>query len=160
MVSASTRLVLQLKTYRRLQVDDCLLIFACVCLTTSTVLGYVNVKSLYWDQALNYNPTFPFYLMKEHVDIKAHVITYQRPSYSYPALLWATIFSVKFAYLAFFRRLVDRVRPLIIYWRIILGLSAVSFPVCIISIYVVGWKWGQAAGQNLSLHICPAWLIL
>ena len=147
-----TRLVLQLKSYRHLRVEDYFLIFACISLTASTILGYANVSSLYWDQELNYNPTRYFYLIEQHVDVAAHINAYERLYYSYPSLLWTTIFSVKFAYLAFFRRLVDRVRPLVIHWRIIVGLSVVSFPVCVVSDYVVCVKRGLDAGQHFQLH--------
>lgn len=135
-----------MKTYRRLQVDDYFLLFACICLTASTVLGYINVSNLYWSQELDYNPTRSLFLLDEHVDIAAHINAYERLYYSYPSLLWAAIFAVKFAYLAFFRRLVDRVRPLVIYWRIIVILSVVSLPVCIVTIYVSCMKWGLEAG--------------
>ncbi|MCJ1422479.1 hypothetical protein MMC29_000359 [Sticta canariensis] len=137
LLAALTRLVLQLKTYRHLQVEDYSLIFACISLTASTILGYAN--------ELNYNPARYFHLVEEHVDVAAHINAYERLYYSYPCLLWATIFSVKFAYLAFFRRLVDRARPLVIYWRIVVGLSVVSFPVCVVSVYVVCVKWGLDA---------------
>ncbi len=155
MLGALTRLVLQLKTCHRLQVDDCFLIFACICLTATTVLSYANVGDLYWSQELNYNPSLLLYLMKQHVDIAARINTYQRVYNSQASLQWTVIFAVKFAYLAFFRRLVDRLRPLVIYWRIIVGLSAVSFPVCVISIYISCWKEKDEASQHFQLHFLP-----
>jgi len=146
--AASIRLILQIKIHRRLYLDDYFLLFACACLTAGTVLGYASVGSLYFSQDLNYNPTHFFYLLAKHVDIAAHINKYQRLYYSYPALLWTAIFVVKFGYLAFFRRLIDRIRPLIIYWRIIVGITIVSFPICIISIYVACTKWGLEAGEH------------
>ena len=137
MLGALTRLILQLKNYHRLQVDDRFLVFACVCLTASTVLSYATVRDLYWNQELNCNPSLLLYLMKEHVDSAAHISGCQRVYNGSASLLWTAILNVKSAYLAFFRRLVDRLRPLVIYWRIIVGLSAVSFLVCVISICVV-----------------------
>ena len=145
MLGALTRLVLQLKFYHRLQLDDWFLIFACICLTTSTVLSYANVGDLYWSQELIYNPSPLLHPTQEHVDVAAHIIAFQT------SLLWTVIFAVKFAYLAFFRRLVDRLRPLIIYWRIIVGISAVSFPICVISIYVSCFKKKLGAGQHFQL---------
>ena len=148
-LGALTRLVLQLKLHHRLQLDDTFLIFACICLTASTVLCYANVGNLYWNQELNYHPSLLLYLMQEHVDVAAHVNAYQSVYESSTSLLWAVIFAVKFAYLAFFRRLVDRVCSLVIYWRIVVGLCAVSFPICVISIYVSCSKKKQKAGQEL-----------
>ena len=146
MLGALTRLVLHLKTYRRLQVDDYLLVFACICLTAVTVLSYANVRALYWSQILGYNPSIMLYLDEEHVDAAAQINSYQKIYSSSASLLWTVVFAVKFAYLAFFRSLVNRLRPLIIYWRILVGLSAVSFPVCVISIYISCSKKKQESG--------------
>ena len=151
MVAALVRLIVQIKLHRRLFLDDYFLIFACICLTAGTGLGYANVGSLYWSEELNYNPTHIYYLLANHVDIAARINVYQRLYYSYPALLWAAIFAVKFAYLAFFRRLIERVRGLIIYWRIVVGIATVSLPVCIVSIYVSCTKWGLEAGEYSTL---------
>ena len=147
MVTAMARLTLQLRVHRRFNLDDWLLIFATVCLTASTVLGYVEVGNLYWSQTVNYNKSRISELISEHVDIGAHIDAYQRLYYTYPALLWTSIFAVKFAYLAFLRRLVDRIKPLIGYWRIVFGVTIVSFSVCIISVYVGCIKWGLDAGK-------------
>lgn len=47
----------------------------------------------------------------------------------------------------FFRRLIERIRPLFIYWKIIIGITVVSFPICIISVYVACTKHGLEAGK-------------
>ena len=148
-LAASVRLVVQVKIHRRLYLDDYFLIFACITLTAGTVLGYANVGALYWSEELNYNPSQFFVLLAQHVDIAAHINTYERLYYSWPALLWTTIFVVKFAYLAFFRRLIERIRSLFIYWKIIIGITVVSFPVCIVSVYIACTKHGIDAGKQL-----------
>ena len=150
MISALTRLALQLRVHRRLYLDDWLLIFATMTLTASTVLGYVNVGALYWSQELNYNQSRIYELLAEHVDIAAHINAYERLYYTYPSLLWASIFAVKFAYLAFLRRLVDRIKPLIGYWRVVVGVTAIAFPICVISVYVGCIKWGLDAGMAIK----------
>lgn len=148
MLGALTRLGIQLKTHRRLQVDDFFLIVACTSLTASTILSYIKVRDLYWSQALNYDSAVSLLSMEEHTEIAAHINAYQLLYNSYASFLWTTIFAVKFAYLTFFRRLVDRLRPLVIYWRFIVGLSAVSFPVCVVSIYVSCKEKRQENGQR------------
>ena len=143
--------MLQIRIHRRLYLDDYFLVFACVCLTAGTVLGYANVGNLYWDETLTFNHAEIVNLLAEHVDVAAHIKAYQRLYYSYPAVLWTAIFAVKFAYLSFFRRLIDRIRPLVIYWRFVVGIAVVSLPICIISIYVACMKWGLAAGKQIHL---------
>ena len=44
---------------------------------------------------------------------------------------WITIFSVKFPFLGFFRQLVDRLRPLELYWRGVVVATGVSFCYCV-----------------------------
>ncbi|KAI9720462.1 MAG: hypothetical protein M1812_002968 [Candelaria pacifica] len=155
--TAIIRLILQMRFHRRLYPDDYLLIFACVSLTASTALGYVKVDVLYWSQELHYNPQLLPYYIKENVDIAAHINTYIKLKYTCPTLLWTTIFAIKFAYLAFFRRLTEQVRPLIVYWRVVVSLTVVSFPICILSIHVVivCMKWGLEAAvcsQPIYFH--------
>lgn len=147
MITAMARLMLQFKAHRRFFLDDWLLVFATVCLTTSTVIGYVKVKTLYWSQELNYNEFRIIELISQHVDLAAHMNAFQRLYYTYPTVLWLSIFAIKFAYLAFLRRLVDRIKPLIGHWRIVVCITSVSFPVCIISVYVNCDKWGLDAGE-------------
>ena len=146
-------MILQIKVHRRLHLDDYFLLFACVSLTAATVLGYANVGNLYWAEELNYNPVHMYHLLAEHVDVGAGIITYQRLYYSYQALLWTSIFAVKFAYLAFFRRLIDRITPLINFWRGVVGIAIVSFPICIISIYISCAKWGLEAGKHVDIRL-------
>ena len=119
-------------------------------LTAGTILGYANVGNLYWSEELNYNPTHIYYLLAEHVDVGAHISVYQRLYYSYPTLLWTSIFVVKFAYLAFFRRLINRIPPLIKYWRVVTGITIVSFPTCVVPNYFVCMKWGLEAGKPID----------
>jgi len=63
-----------------------------------------------------------------------------------------SILVVKSAYLAFFRRLIERIRPLILYWRVIVYITVISFPACIASIYVACMKWGLQAGKHIVVH--------
>ena len=152
-VVASIRLILQARVNRRLYLDDYILIFACISLTAGTVLGYANVGNLYWSEGLNYNPTHIYYLLEEHVDVAAHIDVYEGLGFSYPTLLWITIFAIKLAYLVFLRRLIDRVLPLIMYWRIVLGVTIVSFLVCVVSMHLGCMKRGLKAGKHVD--VCP-----
>jgi len=143
MVAAATRMTLQFRLHRRIQLDDWFLLFACMCLTTGTVLTYIKIDDLYFGEELGLNPvllTMPFNLLDA-------INSYETLYYTYPALAWTAIFFVKFAYLHFFRQLVDRVKPLIIYWRVIVVTTVLSYPICILSIYVACPMRGLAAGE-------------
>lgn len=148
MVAATARFILQIKVHRRLHVDDYFLLLACICVTAGTVLGYINVGNLYWSEDLSLNPTRLMSLLTSENDFINRVNAYERLYYTYPALLWTAIFAVKFAYLTFFRQLVARLRPLILYWRVVLATTIISFPVCVVSIYLGCVKWGLEAGMR------------
>ena len=146
-IGAITRLVLQLRIHRRLHLDDYFLILAALLLTASTILGYIHTNNLYFSEDISLNPDYVFTLLASGADVVGDINAYETLYYTYPALLWTCIFAVKFAYLTFFRQLVDRVRPLVIYWRVVVGVTIVSYPICILSIYVACMKWGLEAGQ-------------
>lgn len=148
MIAATTRFILQIKIYRRLHVDDYFLLLACICITASTILGYTKTGDLYWTEDLLLNPSRLSSLVTSEEDFINRANAYKRLSYAYPAFLWAAIFAVKFAYLTFFRRLVSRLRPLVIYWRLVLTITIISFLVCIISVYVGCLEWGLEAGMR------------
>jgi hypothetical protein len=145
MVAAIARFILQIKVHRRLHVDDYFLLLACLCVTAGTVLGYINVGNLYWSEDLSLNPTRLISLLTSTEDLVNRVNAYERLYYTYGALLFAAIFAVKFAYLTFFRQLVARLRPLLIYWRVVLATTIISFLVAIISVYLGCEKWGLEA---------------
>ncbi|KAL8970734.1 MAG: hypothetical protein Q9183_001383, partial [Haloplaca sp. 2 TL-2023] len=148
--TAAIRLILQIRTYRCLHVDDYFHIFACLCLTAGTILGYIHVGNLYHNQKITYNPQYALWLAANDLPrLVAAIETYQKLYYVYTSLLWTSIFAVKVAYLGFFRRLIDRIRSLIVFWRVVLGITIVSFPVCVLSIYLGCTKWGLEASSEL-----------
>lgn len=147
MIAATTRIGLQIQVRRRLQLDDYFLIFACICLLASTIFAYFRVEALYFSEKISSNPEFLLYAIVSHADIVGQINDYTRFYLAITPLLWASIFAVKFAYLIFFRQLVDRVKPLVTYWKIILGITIVSCPICISSTFLSCVKWGLEAGQ-------------
>lgn len=138
--------MLQIRVRFRLQPDDYLLIFACICLLASTIFAYVRVEALYFIEKLSLNPNFLLYAIKSNADIVGGINDYTKFYLAITPLLWTSIFAVKFAYLVFFRQLVDRVKPLVTYWKIILGITTVSCPICISSTYFSCVKFGLEAG--------------
>ena len=140
-------MIFQIRYHHRLNLDDYFLLIACFSLTTGIVLAYVMVESLYLTQELNLNPALLFSALSELKDLNGRVATYQNVAYACSSLLWTTIFAVKFAYLVFFRQLVDRVKPLVIYWRVILFTTIFAYLICITLIYASCLKRGSEAGQ-------------
>ena len=109
------RLYIQLFVVKRFNLEDWILVFAVVSLIPATVLIFVSMQNLYNDidtvlegseQVLSVLETLP---------------TESRESNALTTLWWLSIFSVKFAYLAFFRKLISRVRGLSLWWWSALG---------------------------------------
>ena len=151
MVTALFRLLLQLGVHRRLYLDDWLLILAISSLSASTAIGYLKVGVLYWEQELNYNETRCVELLAMHVNNGAGITSSGQLAYIYSTFLWISTFAVKFAYLAFFRRLVERIKPLMCYCRIIIAITMMAFTVCIISLCVPCTKCKREARKSTNM---------
>lgn len=145
-IGAATRLTLQIRIHRWLRLDDYLLVNACICLTISTVLGYVYINTLFLGEELNVDSAELSKLVQGGANITDLSNTYRMLSWTYTVLLWSAIFSIKFAYLVFFRQLVDRVKPLVTYWRGIVGVTILAFSFCIISCFLPCTEQGVDTG--------------
>ena len=160
MVLALIRLILQLKLHHRLFLEDFFLFLAVLCLIASTTLTFYYMEIMYLSQELIFNHD-RFILLLEHDPSHADYIVDTfvnegQPFYfACPALLWVSIFAVKFNYLAFFRRLIDRVKPLIIYWRFVVAVTIVSFPLCVLPLKVNRVKWGLDDSKSISTITIP-----
>ena len=121
-MAAMVRTVLRLRKHRRLFIDDIFLLLACVFLTVATTILYVASSQFY----VKYTD---WLLLRPDV-VQKKVLFYQRMSFTYIPLSWAAIFAVKFSFICFFRTLVDRLRCMIIYWKIVVVVTAICFCIC------------------------------
>ena len=115
----------------------------------ATVLLLIIVPVIYWDEVLVLDPgaaTIP-------PDFIQRVLRYQQYIFSYLSITWTAIFAVKFAFLFFFRQMVDRVRPLEILWRVVLGVTAVSWAICVSAVFISCPHFGLAARSSSCLTI-------
>ena len=121
-MAAVARIVLRLRTHRRLFVDDIFLLLACVFLTATTIILYEASSEIY----LNPND---WMLLQPDV-LHRRLARYQRLFFSFIPLSWAVIFAVKFSFLSFFRILVNRLRYMIIYWKTVVVVTVICFCFC------------------------------
>ena len=122
MTAAAGRTVFRVRNHRRLFLDDIFLLLACIFLTVATIIFYIAlpqtyVKHSYWLS------------MRPDVQLKK-VAWYQKMSLAYKPVTWAVIFAVKFSFISFFRVLVNRLRYMIIYWKIVVAVTAICFCFC------------------------------
>lgn len=122
LIAAAVRIALQIHNRRRLFLSDAFLLFACICLCAGTVVLYQFDDMLYLEQALAKGALSveipPDFLAKVGTNIK-YVISYQ-------AIIWATVFSVKFSFLSFFRPLVQRLAKLREWWTCVAVITALA----------------------------------
>ena len=130
--TAAIRVAVKLHAQGLLQLDDWFLIFACLCLTGATAVLNWGIPAIYQILQLTIDPVHAEFL----ADPKALKVWYHQSTYAYTTLSWATIFAAKFSYLWFFRRLVDRLRPLVIYWRVVVTVTAVGAQLCILQAHI------------------------
>lgn len=143
MVAAIARTVVRLRIQRRLLLDDILLLVACVFLTTAVTLLYVVEPLLYWNMRYFLNPG----KIPTPPDLIDKLTDYQRYIYSQLTLAWTTIFAVKFSFLFFFRNMVDRMRMLVILWRVVIVTTSISFVLCISSTFIACPYIGPASSK-------------
>ena len=111
--------------------DDAFLIVALGSLTSLLGVMYAtSIDNMYLIEFLTYMlpgppPPLP-------ADTPQRGNDYQRYVNVILILSWITINAVKFSFLFFFRQLIDRVKPLVIYWRIVLVacVGAMVYGIC------------------------------
>lgn len=113
---------------KKVQVEDFILLFAVVCLCAATGLGYATLTAQYALLQLvlhGYEDDLAFELLGEIPRIS-------KQENAATNVWWLVIFSVKMAFLFFFRRLTSRLRSLKLWWwfattlTIIAGLVSIA----------------------------------
>ena len=122
-MTAIARTVIRFRTAPRYTLDDALLLFACICLTVATGLLYKLIPLAYLGEELDFNDivSLPFPIS----DVGKESVLAVRLLDVYVLLSWVVVYAVKFCYLIFFRALIDRVRQMIIYWRVVVLITIV-----------------------------------
>lgn len=132
MIAASMRTVLQVHSQRRLYVDDAFLLLACVALTAAIAVLYRAIAPLYFAQGvtnLEINPVK--WSQSSGISVNTEVRSYQVLHLTHEALVWTAIFSVKFSFLSFFRKIVDRIQSLVLYWKLVSAFNVVACVFCV-----------------------------
>lgn len=131
---AATRILIRVRMTRRLALDDYLLLVACVFLGASTGLLYELIPSAYLFERLlsGEQVPLPFPVMNIEKEEKRSINILD----VYVASSWAVIYGVKFSYLAFFRALIDRIQPMIIYWKIVVVITFLSAGVAVYETFI------------------------
>ena len=117
---------------QRVPIDDVFLCLACIFLCVGTSLFYALMPCLYAvESGVN-----GFSLTSSSPDAEHRLLWLQNMVLAYQVMTWSAIFCVKASFLCFFRRLVDRLRPMLILWRTVAGLTTFSYIVIFCDLFV------------------------
>ncbi|MCJ1307352.1 hypothetical protein MMC25_000998 [Agyrium rufum] len=138
---AFARTIVRWKVNRAFAADDAFLAAAIVFMTASFVILWLSIPDIYLFQALSADP----FAVVIPTDLMQRTSWFQESDKAYLAVAWTAIFSVKFGFLMFFRRLVDRLPKLATYWKIICAITGIFYIFCFIDGFVACPYNGMAA---------------
>ena len=139
-----------------MRADDVALLFGCVAFVAASILLLVILPTTYWLEPLILDPYSTETIQKIIVPgVTEKILHFQQMQDAHLTLIWTSIFSVKFAFIFFFRPMIDRLKGLVIYWRIIASYTTLAFCVCVSSTFILCPTFGIAAvlcveGPNIS----------
>lgn len=132
--TAAMRISLRIYSQRRLFLDDAFLFIASAALTAAVPVLYKEIAPLYLIQGvasegLNFVKVSQLHQSGTVTDAEVHL--YQVLRFTYEALIWTAIFSVKFSFLALFHQIVDRIHGLVLHWKFVGVINIVAFAFCV-----------------------------
>lgn len=149
-MSVGVRYYVRFFIQKQLSVDDGILFFGILCLIASMVLLFIYVDDLFLVEALEGN-TIPENLP---VNFLKHVLDFEKLVVGAMVLTWCAIISVKFSYLFLFRKLIDRIRPMILYWWVAVAYNAlISTYGIVIYAYVRPWYCTAISGISRFFNL-------
>ena len=140
------RIAIRLNVFRRLYADDALTLFAWLLFLVNTILWQTGKDALYQNIAVSTGkapmpPTFP-----------RDTEVYLRKTVAIIVFFYSGLWSVKFAFLLFFRRLGQSVQNQKVIWWVVLVVTASTYFACLGTIeyhclagsyeYIAGWCIG------------------
>ena len=144
-ISVCARYYIRLAVQKEFGLDDAFLAFGTACLVAAMVVLYINMDDTYLTEAIIYAPTrFAF----QPQDLN-RAFDFRRLVTASLILTWVAMMAVKFSFLALFRRLIDRIPPLIKYWRVVVAFN-LAVTVYGASVYVIACPHfsGIKVGRN------------
>ena len=121
-VAFSIRGYIRIRIHQKVQVEDFILLFAVVCLCAVTGLVYATLPAMYALIQL----VFHGFENDLAFDLLGEIPSVSKKQNFAQNIWWLVIFSVKIAFLFFFRRLISRLRGLNIWWWVATTLTILA----------------------------------
>lgn len=123
------RLVVRVRSFKKLQVDDYLVVAAWCMFLASSIVWQIKAYILYWlydvvHGRLQHLTGF----LREYPTFMPHIVTWN-------VLFYSCLWTIKFSFLVFFRRLQSRVeRKQRIWWWVVFTITVITWVACIADI--------------------------
>ena len=125
------RCYIRFRVLRQFAIEDGILLVAFACLIAATAINYVNLLSIYNVlAAILFGSGDTLFQLLNDVEPSA------KRTDAIVTLWWLVLYSVKLAYLFFFRKFIDRVPRMRIYWWCVICFLIPSAIVCFVMTYV------------------------
>ena len=118
-MSVCARYYIRITVQKEFALDDTFLAFGTACLIAAMVVLYITMDNMYLTEALTYAPS---HVASPPQDLN-QVFEFRKFVTVCLTLTWVAMMSVKFSFLALFRRLIDRMPSLIRYWRVVVAFN-------------------------------------
>ena len=119
------RIAVRLNVFRRLWADDALTLFAWLLLLVNTILWQTGKDALYQNIAVSTGKALPPPTFPRDTEV------YLRKTVAIIVFFYSGLWSVKFAFLLFFRRLGQNVKNQKVIWWVVLVVTASTYFACL-----------------------------
>ena len=147
LISACARFYIRIRVQKQFSADDGLLLFGIGCLICAMGLLFTFADRMYLVGAIE-SETQEIRLPSNFTE---QAFDFQKLCTVALILTWCAIVSVKFSYLLLFKKLIDRLRPMIIYWWCVAVFNA------LISAYGAA-VYVAACPTFYNTKACESWL--
>lgn len=121
LISSCARFYIRIGVQKSFSIDDGVLLFGVGCLIAAMAMLFIFIDKLYLAGAAEADTPgigLPSDFIEETFDLQKLVVVAL-------ILTWCSIASVKFSYLFLFKKLIDRLPPMIIYWWFVAAFNAI-----------------------------------
>ena len=125
MVFVSIRIFARFKVFKRLYVDDALVIFALTLVLASAIIWQILAKKMYQFIMVNRGEELP------PPNFITDAEDYLRATLAISLFYFSTLWAIKISFLIFFKRLIKNVRRQELMWWPILGFTVATYFACI-----------------------------
>ena len=138
---------IRIRARRNLYLDDYVVLAGVMCLCAATGLLYHYCDYYFLSGALKRDPALFVHLtpaqLKNLLKISTTYI------HAFLAFIWTTIFAVKFSFLIFFKKLIERVTKIQTYYWIVVAITLISWPFLVVEPLILCHYFGAEARKTL-----------